>query len=119
MRLALLALAAALAAGCAPATRVVLLPQDGGRTGAVEVKSDAGEAVLSRPYQSAEVRTRAVDVAQLDAEAVQKRYGQLLSVQPAFAVQRLRFMRALLFSDEAVAAITDGLVASGLSLADK
>ena len=45
--------------------------------------------------------------------------AQLLSVQPAFAVQRLRFMRALLFSDEAVAAITDGLVASGLSLADK
>ena len=44
---------------------------------------------------------------------------ELLSVQPAFAVQRLRFMRALLFSDEAVAAITDGLVASGLSLADK
>ena len=82
MRLALLALAAALAAGCAPATRVVLLPQDGGRTGAVEVRSDAGEAVLSRPYQAAEVRTRAVDVEQLDAEAVQKRYGQLLSVQP-------------------------------------
>ena len=39
---------------------------------------------------------------------------ELLSVQAAFAEQRLRFMRALLFSDEAVDLITEGLVAAGL-----
>ena len=80
--IASLALAAALLAGCAPATRVVLLPQPDGSASAVEVTSAAGAAVLSQPYAAAEVRTRAVDTRQLDAEAVRKRYGQLLSVQP-------------------------------------
>ncbi|MFT3777620.1 MAG: OmpA family protein [Ottowia sp.] len=78
----LLAVAAALAAGCAPATRVVLLPQEGGGTGAVEVAAGPGKAVLSRPYESAGVYNRSLDVEQLDPEAVRQRYAQLLSVQP-------------------------------------
>ena len=41
---------------------------------------------------------------------------ELFAVQPMFAEKRLRFMRALLFSDKAVEAITDGLIAAGLEV---
>jgi outer membrane protein OmpA-like peptidoglycan-associated protein len=78
--------AALLAAGCAPATRVTLLPQPN-RTSAVEVSSAPGKVVLDQPYQSAAVRTRAVEIEQLDPQTVQQRYAQLLSVQPATAEQ--------------------------------
>jgi hypothetical protein len=37
-------------------------------------------------------------------------------LQPSFAEQRLRFMRPLLFSDEAVELITGGLAAAGFRL---
>ena len=42
--------------------------------------------------------------------------ADLLAVQPAFAADRLRFMRALLFSDESVAEIATGLVAVVLEI---
>ena len=45
-------------AACAPATRVVLLPQEGVPTAAVEVQSQSTHVVLAKPYQVAEVRER-------------------------------------------------------------
>lgn len=42
--------------------------------------------------------------------------AELLAVQPAFASDRLRFMRALLFSDETVDEISVGLVAAGFKI---
>lgn len=70
--------------GCAPATRVVLLPQDGVPSAAVEVQSKTERMVLAQPYQVAEVsESGTVEQARTDAGAVRKRYGQLLSVQPA------------------------------------
>ena len=83
--LALTALVALLAAGCAPATRVTLLPQEGGKTGAVEVTADKKQTVLDKPFESAAVRSRGVEVEQLDAKDVQDRYRTLLSVQPKAA----------------------------------
>ena len=88
---AALALAAILLAGCAPLTRVTLLPQPDGKPSAVEVtpQQEGGAAAtatteLSRPYESAEVHTGAqVQVEQLDAETVQRRHARLLAVQPA------------------------------------
>lgn len=86
MRLALAPLlAGALLAGCAPATRVTLLPQERAQ-GAVEVRSEAASMVLDRPYEQAEVRAGgAIDAAETSAERVQSRYRQLLAVQPAAA----------------------------------
>ena len=92
-RLLWLAAAAALATGCAPATRVVLLPQDGAAAGAVLVTprqrdSQQPAAVLDAPYAQAEVRPRTgVETAPSDARAVQQRYGALLAVQPAAATR--------------------------------
>lgn len=75
-------LLAALLAGCAPATRVTLLPQEQARS-AVEVRSEAASLVLDQPYTQAEVRTDgAIDAAQTSAERVQARYRELLAVQP-------------------------------------
>ncbi|MFV0679365.1 OmpA family protein [Ottowia sp.] len=74
-----------LVAGCAPAARVTLLPQEGGKTGAVEVNANQKDTVLSQPYQSAAVGRSDVEIEQLDAKDVQKRYGTLLSVQPGGA----------------------------------
>lgn len=49
-------------------------------------------------------------------EEARSALGELLAMQPAFAAQRLRFMRSLLFSDEAVGEIARGLAAAGLEL---
>lgn len=79
--LALIALAL-LVAGCAPATRVTLLPQPDGSASAVEVSARQSNVVLSKPYESAVVGSNAVDTEQLDAKSVQERYNRLLMVQP-------------------------------------
>lgn len=77
-----LPLAAMLAAGCAPATRVVLLPQENAAS-AVHVSTPANAVTLNAPYATADVGTgQAVRAGQTDAQAVEKRYGQLLAVQP-------------------------------------
>lgn len=90
--IALLAPALLSLAACAPATRVVLLPQEGVPTAAVEVQSRQGQVTLAQPYAVAEVApSGSVATAQTDAQQVEKRYGQLLSVQPA-AEQRFTLL---------------------------
>ena len=90
--IALLAPALLSLAACAPATRVVLLPQEGLPTAAVTVQARQGQVVLAQPYAVAEVASSgSVDTAQTEAQQVEKRYGQLLSVQPA-AEQRFTLL---------------------------
>ena len=90
--IALLAPALLSLAACAPATRVVLLPQEGLPTAAVTVQARQGQVVLAQPYAVAEVASSgSVDTAQTNAQQVEKRYGQLLSVQPA-AEQRFTLL---------------------------
>ena len=90
--IALLAPALLSLAAYAPATRVVLLPQEGLPTAAVTVQARQGQVVLAQPYAVAEVASSgSVDTAQTDAQQVEKRYGQLLSVQPA-AEQRFTLL---------------------------
>ena len=85
LRLAI-ALAIALLAGCAPATRVVLLPQPG-RSTAVEVSAQEGKTVLASPYAQAEVSQRGqVATDTTDAQNVEKRYGNVLKATPAAAL---------------------------------
>ena len=85
LRLAI-ALAVALLAGCAPATRVVLLPQPG-RSTAVEVSAQEGKTVLASPYAQAEVSQRGqVATDTTDAQTVEKRYGNVLKATPAAAL---------------------------------
>ncbi len=82
-----MALGAVLLGGCAPATRVILLPQPGATPSAVEVVSARASTRLAVPYQMAEVASNGgVQVEQTTEAAVQKRYGQLLAAQPV-AVQ--------------------------------
>ncbi len=110
--IALLAPALLSLAACAPATRVVLLPQEGLPTAAVTVQARQGQVVLAQPYAVAEVASSgSVDTAQTDAQQVEKRYGQLLSVQPA-AEQRftLLFMPGgAQLTPESIAALSDVL----------
>lgn len=90
--IALLAPLVLAVSACAPATRVVLLPQEGVPTAAVEVQSRQGQVTLAQPYAVAEVApSGSVATAQTDAQQVEKRYGQLLSVQPA-AEQRFTLL---------------------------
>lgn len=71
-------------AGCAPATRVVLLPQPDVPVAAVTVQSKGAQVVLSQPYDSAQVRRPGqVEPLRTDAAEVRRRYGQLLAVSPA------------------------------------
>ena len=78
-----LALLATLLAGCAPATRVVLLPQEG-RQGAVEVQTNQSTTLLTAPYSAALVYPRQpVETEQQDAQKIESRYRELLAAQPA------------------------------------
>ena len=83
IRLICLGLFSALLAGCAPATRVILLPQEG-RQGAVEVQSGGSTTTLTAPYSAALVNPRQpVETEQLSADEVDRRYRELLAAQPA------------------------------------
>lgn len=78
---ALLVLAAL--AACAPASRVILLPQADGRPSAVTVSAGAGAAVLDRPYQTADISASgAVATGNTTAEQVARRHPQLLALRP-------------------------------------
>ncbi|HNT84564.1 MAG: OmpA family protein [Rubrivivax sp.] len=83
MRLApLLTAVALLAAGCAPTTRVTLLPQADHPQAAVEVTARQRSTRLAQPYASAAVRQQGPELEQLDAATVHKRYPALLAVMP-------------------------------------
>ncbi|WP_423455245.1 OmpA family protein [Ottowia sp. VDI28] len=73
----------AILAGCAPATRVTLLPQPNGRPSAVEVKTATATQRVATPYEVASVsRSGGIALEQSNAQEVQRRYSGLLAVQP-------------------------------------
>lgn len=91
------------AAGCAPATRVVLLPQADGSASAVVLETSGEQAKLDRPHKEASVFSvqeelgypyrsyyeeprvvsgRDVRTRQSTAEKVERRYGGLIAAAP-------------------------------------
>ena len=69
--------------GCAPATRVVLLPQPDKSASAVIVQTDGKQTVLSHPHEEAKVfSAQRVSTSQADVKAVESRYGDLLAAAP-------------------------------------
>ena len=81
-------------AACAPATRVILLPDTSGRTTAVTVSSPQSNQVLDKAYERADVsRGGAIEAGQTTAEKVAKTHGDLLRLTPAAADQfQLQFV---------------------------
>lgn len=76
-------LAAGLLAACAPASRVILLPEASGRPTAVEVKTAVASQLLASPYQTASVNTNgALALSITEPQVVQQRYGSLLAQKP-------------------------------------
>lgn len=74
---------AALLAGCAPATRVTLLPQATGAPSAVEVTTSQGVQRISQPYQVANVsRSGALSTDTTTADKVREAYPELVDMQP-------------------------------------
>lgn len=66
-----------------PASSVVLLPDADGQTGALVVKADGREQLVSRSYGSASVnRMGGIHVTDSDAGLVQQRYGATLAARP-------------------------------------
>lgn len=90
----LAALLAVVLAGCAPLTKVVLLPQADGSTSAVLVKSAKSEQLLSTPYQRVTGQEdKALKVDMTSAAEVQKAYPQLYAAMPPRATKYvLNFM---------------------------
>lgn len=73
----------ALLQACAPATRVILLPEGAGKISAVEVKTAVGSQVLAAPYQTAEVdKNGQVALRVTDPLVVMERYGNMLARLP-------------------------------------
>src|SRR5262245_33482385 len=83
--------AAALAAGCASVPSgtprndlVAVLPEEGGKVGAVVVHYAGGERVLNTAYAGARIRgTGKVDGATLDPAEVSKLFGPALAALPS------------------------------------
>jgi len=77
-------LAAGLLCACAPASRVILLPEASGKPTAVEVKTVMASQLLSTPYQTASVsKSGALALGTTDPQVVQERYGRLIAQKPA------------------------------------
>lgn len=70
-----------LLAACA-SERVVLLPSQDGRPGAVVVKGTKGDVLLDKPYAAAERRGGEISTTTYSAAEVQSRYGASLAAQP-------------------------------------
>lgn len=77
---------------CAPASRVILLPEGNGKPTAVEVKTAAASQVLSNPYQTASVNASGgVALSMTEPQVVQARYGSLLAQKPPVEEQFLLY----------------------------
>jgi outer membrane protein OmpA-like peptidoglycan-associated protein len=71
--------------GCAPVTRVVLLPDPDGKVGIVDVSSDKGIQTLDNPWQTTEVSSKgkAPSVPRLmDEKAVRAMFKEALAAEP-------------------------------------
>lgn len=69
-----------------PSTRVILLPQDDGRSTAVMVSNAGGEQLVSQPYQQATVAVNAQSAPaldQADPAAVKADFQDLFALRPA------------------------------------
>lgn len=78
-------LACALAACSTPATRVVLLPQDGGTPSSVVVRSKGGEQVIDQPYQRVTAprdSLKAPTLDQADPSALRQALAPLFTLAP-------------------------------------
>ena len=85
-------LAAGLLCACAPASRVILLPEPNGKPTAVEVKTGTTSQVLSVPYQTASInKSGDLALGTTDPQVVQERYGSLLAQKPAADEQFLLY----------------------------
>lgn len=82
----------ALLQACAPATRVILLPEGAGKISAVEVKTAAGSQMLAVPYQTAVVdKNGQVALTTTDPLVVMDRYGAMMAQMPASEEQFLLY----------------------------
>ena len=101
-----------LLAACAPVGHVTLLPEEGGKAGAVEIKTKAGSAILSQPYQTATVgQNSKVSTGETNAAAVAARYKLMLTLQPAPALHfTLRFTDGSRLTPESEAQLEQILV---------
>ena len=92
--LAALTACGALLAACAPTTRVVLLPDSGGKSTAVVVRNADSEQVLGQPYATTQARERgSLQAEASNADAVNKAYGDVIRLTPpAAATYTLQFL---------------------------
>ena len=92
--LATLTACAAVLAACAPTTRVVLLPDSGGKSTAVVVRNADSEQVLGQPYATTQAREHGSLKAEASsAERVNKDYGDVIRLTPpAAATYTLQFL---------------------------
>lgn len=82
-RLGLMVMAACALAACAPATRVVLLPQEDVPGSQVSVRTERGELLLRQPYEVAQVSDDGtLSASTTTAEAVADEFGRLLALRP-------------------------------------
>ena len=83
-------LLAGVLAGCAPASRIVLLPQADAT--AIEVRTPNRTQVLTQPYQVAAVSARGeFSVGTTTPEKVREQFPRLLALQPATAQRYLLY----------------------------
>jgi len=67
--------------GCAPLSRVTLLPEGDGRATAVQVQSVSGVVDLTQPYQTAALQSDGrLEAQQSNPEEVAKRHGAVLAL---------------------------------------
>ena len=88
VRLGILAWIFAHIVGCAPVSKVILLPQDDGRPSAVEVKTASSSLLLTRPFETASIGQRGeMQLGSTTLAAVAAQYKVLFDMQPPKAIR--------------------------------
>jgi len=86
LKLLLMVCTAIVLGACAPKSVVLLLPDQDGKTGAIEVRNEGGSQLLNKPYQSMTIRSAgaAPDPPKImqDSE-VKKIFGEVLAAMPS------------------------------------
>ncbi len=106
-----------IAACTTPGTRVVLLPQDDGRSSAVVVTASGGEKLLDKPFQRATARTGASgapEVDQADPARVRADNKPLFDLAPARAQRYVVYFDGggVLLTTDSQRIMTDALAAA-------
>ena len=94
MRLALIVILACSLAGCAKNELIVLLPDENGEVGALDVSNKGGTVALTEALAAARAGEDSVEATKVSQDEVQKTFAAALAAEPPAPVSYVLYFRS-------------------------